>query len=161
MATKISAFELVMEFPGLYTATKNNLRCTAISLRSGGLRLFSPVSGLSDVAKNCLTDIGEVEFLLAPNSYHNGGLAEYAAAYPNASLASSAGARERLQDRTGLIFNGLDALSAALPETTRLENPDGLKNGETWLIASTDTGWLWHVVDAFSAQKNTEGKIGN
>ena len=82
MATKISAFEPVPDMPGLFTATKNNLRCTAIVLRSGQICLFSPVSGLSDAARASLSDIGDVSFLLAPNGFHNGGLVEYSALTP-------------------------------------------------------------------------------
>ncbi|AKH99656.1 hypothetical protein IMCC20628_00938 [Hoeflea sp. IMCC20628] len=147
--------------PSMFTATKNNLRCTAIELRSGKLCLFSPVSGLSDAANASLADIGNVAFLFAPNGYHNGGLVEYAAAYPDAAIVASPVMHERLQGRTGLTFEGLEALRDELPEGMRLESPAGLKNGETWLIAHVNGRCLWHVVDAFGAQKNAEGNVGN
>ena len=57
MVTKIAAFEPVPNMPGLFTAIKNNLRCTAIVLQSGEVCLFSPVSGLSNVAKASLAEI--------------------------------------------------------------------------------------------------------
>ncbi|CUH67765.1 hypothetical protein TG4357_03199 [Thalassovita gelatinovora] len=116
MATKISAFEPVPNMPGLFTATKNNLRCTAIVLPRGEVCLFSPVSGLSEAAKASLAEIGKVAFLFAPNGYHNGGLVEYAAAYPDAALVAPPVIHERLQGRTGLTFEGLEALRAELPE---------------------------------------------
>lgn len=162
MATKISAFEPVPDMPGLFTATKNNLRCTAIVLRSGQICLFSPVSGLSDVARASLSEIGDVAFLLAPNGFHNGGLVEYAEAYPDAALVATPEIHERLHGRTELDFEGLEALKNNLPGGMRLVNPDGLKNGETWLIAQNDTACLWHVVDAFgAAKKNSEAKVCN
>lgn len=161
MATKISEFEPVPNMPGLFTATKNNLRCTAIVLQSGEVCLFSPVSGLSEAAKASLAEIGRVAFLFAPNGYHNGGLVEYAAAYPNATLVAPPIMHERLQGRTGLTFDGLENLRAELPDGMRLECLAGLKNGETWLIAQSSGRCLWHVVDAFGAQKNSEGKIGS
>lgn len=161
MATKIAAFEPVPDMPGLYTAIKNNLRCTAIVLQSGEICLFSPVSGLSDLARASLAEIGKVAFLLAPNGYHNGGMAEYATAFPDAAIVASPDMHERLHDRTGLTFAGLETLRAALPDGTRLECPAGLKNGETWLIAQSGERCLWLVVDAFGAQKNSEGRIGN
>ncbi len=98
---------------------------------------------------------------MAPNGYHNGGMVEYAAAYPTATLVAPHVMHERLQARTGLTFEGLEALRAELPDRMRLVSPAGLKNGETWLIAHVDGRCLWHVVDAFGAQKNTEGKVGN
>jgi hypothetical protein len=160
MATKISAFEPVPDMPGLFTATKNNLRCTAIVLRSGQICLFSPVSGLSDAARASLSDIGDVSFLLAPNGFHNGGLVEYAAAYPDATLVATPEIHERLHGRTELDFEGLEALKKDLPDGMRLVNPDGLKNGETWLITQNDSICLWHVVDAFgAAKKNSEAKV--
>ena len=161
MAGQLSRFEPVADAPGLFTAIKNNLRCTAIQLRSGGLCLFSPVSGLSEVALSSLADIGQVEFLLAPNHFHNGGLVEYAQAFPNATLVASPGAQTRLQVQTGLSYVGLEALQAALPSGMRLECPDGLKNGEVWLIAATTTGHAWHVVDAFASAKNSETKVSD
>ncbi len=159
MAGQLSKFEPVAGAPGLFTATKNNLRCTAIQLRSGGLCLFSPVSGLSELALSSLVDLGQVGFLLAPNHFHNGGLVEYAKAYPSAALVASPGAQPRLQVQTGLSFAGLETLQAALPSGMRLACPEGLKNGEVWLIAATNTGHAWHVVDAFASAKNSETKI--
>lgn len=130
-------------------------------MRSGDICLFSPVSGLSDAAKASLADIGEVVFLLAPNGYHNGGLVQYAKAYPVAVTVASPAVHKRLHDSTGLTFDGLETLRAALPGGMRLECPAGLKNGETWLIVQSSERCLWHVVDAFGAQKNSEGKVGN
>ena len=160
MAPKLSAFEPIPHMPKLFSATKNNLRCTAIVLRGGELCLFSPVSGTSEFNKESLAEIGKVAFLLAPNGYHNGGMVEYAAAYPDAKLVAPPTMHKRLHERTGLSFGGLDSLRTALPEGLRLESPEGLKNGETWLIAKSGGRCLWHVVDAFGAQKNSEGKIG-
>ncbi|WP_417808116.1 hypothetical protein [Thioclava sp.] len=152
MAASLSAFDPVQGLPGLSTATKSNFRCTAVVLRSGDLCLFSPVSGLSNGAKSSLAEIGKVAFLLAPNGYHNGGLVEYSQAYPQAALVAPPAMHERLQGRTGLAFDGLEALRAALPEGMRLYSPEGLKNGEMWLIAQNEARYLWHVVDAFGSK---------
>ncbi|SOH95342.1 hypothetical protein SAMN06273572_11011 [Monaibacterium marinum] len=160
MATKISAFEPVPDMPGLFTAIKNNLRCTAVLLQTGQVCLFSPVSGLSDAAKSSLDEIGEVAFLFAPNGYHNGGLVEYAATFPAASLAAPPVMHKRLTDRTGLAFDGIEALRDSLLTGMRLEGLNGLKNGETWVIAQIDGRCLWHVVDAFGGQPNKDMKVG-
>lgn len=157
MAAKLSEFKAVDGSTSLYTATKNNLRCTAVQLKTGGLCLYSPVSGLGEEAKESLAALGKVRYLLAPNSYHNGGLVEYSQAYPKAHLVASKEAHVRLTDRTGLGFKGLTSLLKALPDGFTLEQPDGLKNGEVWLVAPYQTGHLWHVVDAFAGQKLVEG----
>lgn len=159
MAAKLGRFESVDGSSALYTATKNNLRCTAVLLRTGGVCLYSPVSGLSEEAKESLAALGKVRYLLAPNSYHNGGLVEYSKAYPEAHLVASKGAQVRLNDRTGLSFKGLSSLAKALPDGFALKEPDGLKNGEVWLIAPYQTGYLWHVLDAFAGQKLSEGPL--
>lgn len=159
MAAKLSKFEAVDGSATLYTATKNSLRCTAIRLRTGDVCLYSPVSGLSKEAKDSLIELGEVKYLLAPNTYHNAGLVEYSKAYPKASLVASESAHARLTNRTGLTFKELSSLANALPEGLTLEEPKGLKNGEVWLIESAQIGHIWHVVDAFSGQKHTEGPI--
>ena len=99
MAARLSKFEPVADVNGLFTATKGDLRCTAIVLKSGGLCLFSPVAGLNDQAKASLADLGPVEFLFAPNHYHNKGLAEYQAAYPTAKTIASDAGRPRLSTR--------------------------------------------------------------
>lgn len=157
MAAKLSGFEPVDGSPNLYTATKNNLRCTAVRLRTGGVCLYSPVSGLGDEAIESLAGIGTVRYLLAPNSYHNNGLVEYSKAFPTAHLVASKAAQERLADRTGLAFKGLSPLLKALPDGFTLVQPDGLKNGEVWLIGPHKSGYLWHVVDGFAGQKLAEG----
>lgn len=125
MVASLSAFDPVPGFPGLFTATKNNLRCTAIVLRSGGLCLFSPVSGLSDAAKDSLAEIGEVAFLLAPNGYHNGGLVEYATAYPAAAVVAPPAVHERLRGRTGLAFDGWRRYRRPCPTACACTAPRG------------------------------------
>ena len=159
MAAKLSKFEAVVGSATLYTATKNSLRCTAIKLRTGGVCLYSPVSGLSEEAKDSLIELGDVKYLLAPNTYHNAGLVEYSKAYPKAHLVASESANARLTSKTGLTFKELSSLASALPDGLTLEEPSGLKNGEVWLIESAQIGYIWHVVDAFAGQKHTEGPI--
>mgnify|MGYP005991797927 CR=1 FL=1 len=82
-------------------------------------------------------------------------MVEYSKAYPKAHLVASESAHARLSD----TFKGLSSLAKALPDGLTLEEPCGLKNGEVWLIESAQIGYIWHVVDAFSGQKHTEGPI--
>lgn len=149
MAKLLSSFEALDGLEGVYAATRENLRCTAIRLRSGGLCLFSPVRGLGDRAIASLQELGEVEALLAPNHWHNMGLHEYAKAFPAASLCASPGASVRLALITQLRFEGLSGLQRLLPRNMQIIVPAGLKTGEVWL-SITDAQWhAWVVVDAF------------
>lgn len=143
---QLTEFTAIPEMEGFYSATKGGLRCTAVRLQSGALCLFSPVAGLGGTAIDSLRKIGEVAFLLAPNQYHNKGLAEYAQTFRTARLIAPAVCHARLQKVTGLAFDDISALIPELPPDTRLVSPEGLKTGEVWMIART--GWL--VVDAFA-----------
>lgn len=152
MAKQLSRFEPVADVPGVFTASKANLRCTAIKLRSGRLCLYSPVAGLSQAAKDSLRQIGEVAFLLAPNHYHNKGIAEYTAAFPKAQIVAPDGTRQRLKKVTGITFRNLDGLIADLPKGMHLVQPQGLKTGEVWIITDTTGAPTWLVVDAFTSK---------
>jgi len=153
MAVQLSRFEPIVGVDGLFTATKGELRCTAITLRSGGLCLYSPVAGLSTRAKESLEDLGKVEFLLAPNHYHNKGVAEYKAAYPAAKTVASEASGPRLERVTGFEFQNLAELSRCLQDGMRLVIPRGLKTGEVWVVTPAGNGVAWLVVDAFAGGK--------
>lgn len=157
MSKQSSAFIPVEGFEGLFSAQSGALRCTAIRLQSGGLCLYSPVAGLSDAAKQSLVELGDVKFLLAPNHYHNKGLKEYAAAFPEAQLCAPPTTHARLEKITGLKFDGLEALGTDLPPDTKIIATEGLKTGEVWIYADTDGGLAWIVTDAFSGPKGPVG----
>lgn len=160
MATQLSRFEPIDDVNGLFTATKGELRCTAIKLRSGDLCLYSPVAGLGMHTKESLEELGAVEFLLAPNHYHNKGMAEYAKAYPTARTVAPVASKPRLERITGLGFEGLDELSQDLPDGMHIVSPPGLKTGEIWLVAPSGKGMVWLVVDAFAGGKDAAEERG-
>ena len=153
MASQLSKFEPIAGFDGLFTATRGELRCTAIKLQSGGLCLHSPVAMLSARARESLEGLGTVEFLFAPNHYHNKGVMEYAEAYTTALLVASQTSRPRLEKITKAKFRDLEELSANLPGGMRFEHPAGLKTGEVWLIVRSENCVGWLVVDAFAGGK--------
>jgi len=161
VAAELSTFAPIAGVDGACTATKGGLRCTAIVLRSGALCLYSPVAGLTTHAKASLDALGPVAILLAPNHYHNKGLAEYAAAYPDARVVAADAAAPRLQQLTGCHPEGLDTLVPDLPDGAALLTPPGLKTGEVWLTLPTQNGPAWLVTDAFAGpQKPAERKSG-
>ena len=149
----LGPFGGVESLQGVYAANSANLRCTAIKLTDGGICLFSPVSGLGEEAMASLENIGPVTFLLAPNHYHNRGLAEYAEAYPAAQLCASKAASPRLEKQTGLSFETPGGLSKLLPKGATIYEPEGLKTGEVWMRFSGGTTSAWLVVDAICGSK--------
>jgi len=159
MVKSSTEFRRIDGVGGVFSAQSGALRCSAIALKSGGLCLFSPVAGLGDTALASLVRLGDVAFLLAPNHYHNKGLAEYRAAFPNASLCASPAAQTRLTKITGLAFDGLNGLAAELPDGMEVLVPEGLKTGEAWIRIAGPQAVAWLVVDAFSGPKGKPGSV--
>ncbi len=153
MPSELTKFTPVASLTGIHSATKDGLRCMAIKLKTGGLCLYSPVAGIGPDAKASLANIGQVEVLLAPNHYHNKGLAEYVLAFPDAHLLAPGPCHARLQKITGLAFADVTALDLLLPEDVQCVAPAGLKTGEVW-ITSPD---FWLVVDAFAGPAKGDG----
>lgn len=157
MAAQLSNFVKLEAVEGVYTAERNNLRCSAFTLKDGRLCLFSPVAGLGTKALESLSKIGDVAFLLAPNHYHNKALAEYVEAFPEAVLCAADKAAPRLRKVTGLAIESLRDLEALLPAAVDFIEPDGLKTGEVWLRMKEGKKTSWLVVDAFCGPQMRAG----
>ncbi len=161
MAKLLSGFDKIDGLEGIFSAENGNLRCSAIQLASGGLAVFSPVRGLGEQAISSLAALGSVEYLVAPNHYHNLALAEYWKVFPNACVCAPPGAIPRLEKVTGFKFSNLDALNADLPNTMHPVFPQGLKTGEFWIMATGGRHHGWLVVDAFSGPKGRPKQIAS
>jgi hypothetical protein len=72
-------------------------RMAVIRLAGGGLLIWSPIA-LSESLRRQLEDLGEVRFLVAPNSLHHLFLGEWREAYPLARLFAAPGLRLRRKD---------------------------------------------------------------
>jgi hypothetical protein len=72
-------------------------RMAVIRLSGGGLLIWSPVA-LTEGLREQLQALGEVRYLVAPNSLHHLFLGEWRAAYPQARLYAAPGLRSRRQD---------------------------------------------------------------
>jgi hypothetical protein len=72
-------------------------RMAVIRLSGGGLFVWSPIA-LSDELAAGINALGEVRFLVAPNSLHHVFLQEWKKAYPQAVLYAAPGLRERRKD---------------------------------------------------------------
>ncbi|MCY6380121.1 hypothetical protein [Hoeflea prorocentri] len=142
----------------IFTAQIGKLRCTAIRLSDGSLCLYSPVAGIEKAGTADLGKLGDVTFLLAPNHYHNKGLAEYDRLFPQAGLVCSPDATPRLVKQTTLEFCNLEKLEAALLPGFQILEPRGLKTGEVWIRVASGPHMIWIVADAFSAEHLPAGQ---
>lgn len=158
MSKSLSSFTAVEGIEGVFTAQSGTLRCSAIRLKSGGLCLYSPVAGLGDEARKSLADLGDVTVLLAPNHYHNKGIAEYVQAFPAARLCCSGAAMARLEKITGLELASLEDLEADMQPGMEVLSPEGLKTGEVWIRVRSADHLAWILTDALSGPK---GPIGS
>jgi hypothetical protein len=72
-------------------------RMAVIRLSGGALFIWSPVA-LSDELRAAVDALGEVRYLIAPNSLHHLFLGEWRRAYPDARLYAPPGLRQRRKD---------------------------------------------------------------
>lgn len=125
------------------------LRSTAIRLADGDVLVIGPIREKSGAARQALRALGRPAILLAPNSFHNLGLASYAREFPDCTVVASAAAVPRLMKKTPCAIATLDTLRARLPGHMSLLEPPGTRTGEVWLRAETGGGVAWVVGDAF------------
>jgi len=161
MAKTLSKFSKIRGLEGIFSAENGNLRCCAILLASGGLAVISPVRGLGQQAIASLAALGSVEYLVAPNHYHNTALAEYRQEFPNACVCAPPDAIPRLEKVTGFRFSTLDGLNADLPNTMHQVYPQGLKTGELWITVAGSRHHGWLVVDGFSGPKGGPNQMAS
>ncbi|MEP0961554.1 MAG: hypothetical protein ABJL57_09220 [Hyphomonas sp.] len=153
----IQPFSPIGEIDGVYIGRAAKLNCIAFRLQDGSLCLYSPVAGLETLERDSLEKLGGVSIILAPNHYHNKGLAGHAKAFPNASLVCSESANPRLKKITGLVFDPIDTLRSQLANNQRILEPEGLKTGEVWVEVKTQSEIALIVTDAFSAKLHSPG----
>jgi hypothetical protein len=77
-------------------------RMAIVRLSDGALFIWSPTA-LSDELRTALNALGDVRYLIAPNSLHHLFLGEWRDAYPAARLYAAPGLRQRRKD---LEFDG-------------------------------------------------------
>lgn len=135
-AMKDGVWEVYEESTPLLGATygRGRARMLALGLRGGGLAIVSPGTR-GDEARSGLERWGEPKFLVAPNAFHNAGLAEWKRAYPGARVVAHEMARKRLEKKVpdaGPI-DDLALLKRELPEGVTLFGPPMARQGETFV----------------------------
>lgn len=147
----MTRFAPVDGLAGVYIGRAGKLNCVALRLRDDSLCLYSPVAGLETHLLEQVGELGRVSAVLAPNHYHNKGLAAHRSVFPDASFYCSTAAKPRLTKITGLDFEPLDDLAPRLQAAQTLHEPPGLKTGEVWVQIHAGADRALIVTDAFTA----------
>lgn len=144
-------WQTLLEEPLLLRATysRQQVGMVALRLKSGGFVVYSPGSR-SRAAQSALEKHGEPRFLLAPNHFHNAGLADWQAAYPKARVVAAAVAHKRLRKQVPSLtaIDDLDVLAKELPDGCRVFGPPMAKQGETFLSIKSGQDTALVVCDA-------------
>lgn len=133
-------------------------RMAVVGLGGGGLLVVSPGVPVSEAGWERLSKWGTPRFLLAPNHFHNAGIAAWKARFPEATVVAHPRAQARLRKKApGVAIEGLAALEAALPKGVRVFGPPMAKQGETWVSVETKEGKGWFVTDAIVNEDRLPG----
>ncbi len=146
-------------FEDISIINSSKLWSSIIRLSDGSLCIYSPIKGLKASIIESIRALGDVSYILAPNHYHNKGIADHLEFFPDAELVCSDGARPRLEKQTKLKLLGLDKLTKQLPSHIKILEPAGLKTGEIWFEVKQGNDLLWIVCDAFSSEPKKGDKF--
>lgn len=135
-----------------------HVRMIAVGLGGGDLLVVSPGKPTNDARFAALAAWGTPRFLLAPNHFHNGGIALWQEKFPQATVVAHPTALARLRRQVpGVTFSDLAPLSAVLPPHIRLLIPPMAKQGEVWLSIGTPKGTIWFVTDGILNEPRLPG----
>ena len=134
------------------------VRTAVIGLGGGALLVVSPGAPLSEARWEKLVAWGTPRFLLAPNHFHNGGIAAWKERFPGATVVAHPRAHARLRKKVpGVAIEDLSVLEAALPSGVRVFGPPMAKQGETWVSVKTSEGTAWFVTDGVLNEERLPG----
>ncbi len=135
-------------------------RALIVRLDEGDLLVVSPPSGMRDEGWREVEALGTVRWLVAPNHFHNGGLAAWAARYPDARVVAEEAAHARLRRVVpGLHLTGTAACRAALPGWVSLDAVPYARQGELMVVVEGERR-VWFVVDAIVHEARLHGVRG-
>ena len=142
--------------------SRQHVRMAVIGIGNGELLIVSPGTSMSDASWARVAAWGTPRFLLAPNHFHNAGLARWQARFPNATIVAHPRAQARLRKKLpGHTIADLAplqaALQATLPPRIRIFNPPGAKQGETMVSVQLPGGVAWFVTDALVNETRLPG----
>lgn len=158
MTTTDDLWELHDETLPLATALygPQRARMAVIGIGDNNLLIISPGTGMSDAAWTRVTRWGAPRYLLAPNHFHNAGLARWHDRFPDATIVAHPRAIPRLRKK----LPGRDIADLAALQTIpnlRLFSPPGAKQGETLVAVNRPAGPAWFVTDALVNESKLPG----
>ncbi|MFO0588509.1 MAG: hypothetical protein U0441_13255 [Polyangiaceae bacterium] len=134
------------------------VRMAAIGIGDGGLLIVSPGTSMTEEGWSQLATLGTPRFLLAPNAYHNLGIAAWKQRFPEARAVAHPRSIQRVRKKVpGVEFEDLSVLEAALPAGVRLLPPPQAKQGEVWVSVKTKDGVGWFVTDSIVNEERIPG----
>lgn len=160
MASELDPWEIYDDsapFAGL-TYGPQRARMAAIGIGGGGLLVVTPGTQMTEERWSQLASLGTPRFLLAPNAYHNVGIAAWKKRFPEARVVAHPRSIKRLRKQVpGVEFEDLSVLEAALPAGVRLLSPPQARQGETWVSVKTKDGVGWFVTDSIMNEEKIPG----
>lgn len=159
-APSFEVYDAALPFAGLRYGPQRS-RMAVIGLGGGRLLVVSPGGGLDDAAWGELAALGTPAWLLAPNHFHNAGIAAWKARFPEARVVAHPDAIPRLKRQVpGVEFDDVAELAAELPAEVRLLHPPGAKQGETWVSLVVGGERAWFVTDGLVNERKLSGAMG-
>lgn len=123
----------------------------AIKLGDRSWLVMSPCVGAPVRALDELGDRGPVRALLAPNAFHHLGHAAWRARFPEAVSYAPAGSLARLAKKASSIpFHSSELLARSLPGNVQVLEPEGMKQPDLMLRATSSAGTAWFTGDVLS-----------
>lgn len=151
--------EILWECP--YRFPSGIARSLLLRLSETKFLVYSPGDkATAELARQIVPEHSEI-FLLAPNSYHNLGVSDWASEFPESAFVAAQPAIDRLEKKTKIKPAGLDSLKAALPNHISLLELPHNKVGEVWLDIKMPSERIWAVCDAiFNFSRLPSGLMG-
>ncbi len=112
-----------------------------------GLFVVSPPCRVPAEAMTDLAKYGKVVGLIAPNAYHNMGLKEWAAHFPEAKLYGPAQALARLEKISGHTVYPVSDSAPLLGDNVDVVDMPHYRTGEVLVRMRTPTQTIWYVTD--------------
>jgi hypothetical protein len=145
-----------------YSFGQGTANALAVTIDGGGFAVVSPPCNVAESTFAELEARGPVRALVAPNAFHNLGLAPWKERYPSVPIFAPAQSIARLEKKTKL--GGIQPLAdaeAMVGSRVQLVDMPHYKTGEVLVRWPIDGGWAWYMTDvAMNITKRIPGLFG-
>ena len=104
MTKQPPTFQMLPDVTGLYVARSGKAWSAAISVSADEVALYSPLPSMGQATVESLQAIGKVAYVIAPNHYHNKGVAQARKLFPRAKLVCSAAAKRARRQHHDAVY---------------------------------------------------------